>query len=362
MRKKLTQKMRQKETMQKPKKDAIESRLQVARRDPGEASAPGLFRCFDRKARIAYEVNGEKTYEMHALTKEDKENGIIRPYRLRLRDGKSIPILVNSSYNVEWDHAGAVLFFAVAEGLEWLDLKIYKGLLAMAYTAGIMVDSNSQGKNQKEIHEGFEYSGSGLHESVIAVGGYRELARAIGYTGSIGGATISNIKSSISRLGRVRVTVTTKDEKTSFNMIAYSSLKEERLTIGLNLRVVAILQNGNAAGFTHIDLNELRQIDCAVTGLIHAKLESHLSPGASHKYSLRTLYRHVWLTELDMAEGKNRMRLPVIRKAVENLRALGWSATEYQEDFWEITRTKLALKSDLKSTFVNVPPSEEKEF
>lgn len=300
-------------------------------------------------------INGVPVFEKHALTKKDRDNGIIEPYRHRLREGKTIPVTKNGAYNVKWSFDAVTLLFEVAEGLEWLDLKVYKGLLAMAYLDGVTVDSDTKEASHKEVHDGFKYNGAGKPESVIAVGGYRDLARAIGYTGTIGGATVTNIKESINRLGRVRVRVTTRVEEASFNMISFSSLKAKKLTIGLNLRVAECLQNGNASGFTHVDLAELRQIDCAVTGLIHAKLEAFNSPGASHKYSIATLFEHVWAEKIDMAKSSHRMRLPVIRAATAKIANLGWSVTEYKLDLWHFIRPKITKESD-EFTVVAVNP------
>jgi hypothetical protein len=295
-------------------------------------------------------------FEKHALTKADRKNGIIEPYRNRLREGKPIPITKNRGYNVQSSFDSVTLLFEVAEGLEWLDLRVYKGLLAMAYLDGITVDSNAKEARHKEVLEGFSYEGTGKRVSVLAVGGYRDLARAIGYTGAIGGATVRNIKESINRLGRVRVKLTTRDEETSFNMISFSNLKAEKLTIGLNLRVVECLQNGNASGFTHIDLGELRKIDCAVTGLIHAKLEGFNSPGASHAYSLSTLFQHVWAEKIDMTKSSHRMRLPIIRAAVAKIADVGWSVNEYRTDLWHFKRPKIARETEeLNIVGINPP-------
>lgn len=343
--------------MIKPKKAAKpESRMQVARRDPGEAGAPGLFRHFDRRSKEPYIINGLPVFEKHALTKEDRKNGIIEPYKNRLRDGKPIPITKNRGYNVQSSFDSVTLLFEIAEGLEWLDLKVYKGLLAMAYLDGITVDSDAEEARHKEVHEGFGYEGAGKRISILAVGGYRDLARAIGYTGAIGGATVTNIKESINRLGRVRVKLTTRNEETSFNMISFSSLKAEKLTIGLNLRVVECLRNGNASGFTHIDLAELRQIDCAVTGLIHAKLEAFNSPGGTHAYSLLTLFEHVWAEKLDMTKSKHRMRLPVIRAAADKIGDLGWIVDQYRTDIWRFTRPKISKETEELNIAVVNPP------
>jgi hypothetical protein len=329
----------QKPKTQVPKKD---SALQTARRDPGDSGAPGLFRHFDRSTKVAYKINDEAIYVMHALTAKDREDGKIEAYRPRLRDGKKIPVKVNTGYHVKYTYDKVVLEFIVAEGLEWLDLKVYKGLLAMAYANGKIVDSKSTGAVHQAIFKGFDYTGDG-NEFIFAIGSYRDLARAIGYTGSIGGSTILNIKQSIARLQRVQIVSTTAKEVESFSMISYVTLNitSEQVTVGLNPRVVECLKNGNNSGFTHLDLTELRQIDCAVTGLIHAKLEALIGPGKSHTCSIESLFKQVWGEPLDMASSTHRMRLPAIRVATSEIGALGWDVAEYRTNYWRFTRPSL---------------------
>lgn len=274
--------------MKKPKND-----LDHIRHEPGHVLAPGLFRSLKKgdykrlKLDIAYEF------------------------------GK-----------------GERLEFGGKEPLGAPELRVLQGLIAMAGPEGLLLSPEPKTESGQQLRLLLETKFDAVQaNALVAKGSFRALAKAIGY------ADIENTKSiqeSIERLWGVSVIAQKGGKRMGFRLLAsYDSDEAEgRLHVALNPRIAQAIMG--EAQHCRISLHEVRALKTDPARLVHQRLCGWIDMGKSGKTTIETLCAYVWFDEANPNAMKQR-RLS-IRKAMDELRALGWIFTEYVRGKFEIFR------------------------
>lgn len=242
------------------------------------------------------------------------------------------------------------------------DLRVLQGLVAMAAVSGpsgrgILLHPEPRTEAGQQLRSLLETKFDAISKDALVVkGSYRQLAREIGYANI---EDARSIRESIERLWKVSVIVQRDGRRMGFRILSeYASDNADgRLFVGLNPRLTdAII---GTSQHLRIELAEVRALTSDPARLMHQRLH-WINAGATQSVMLDTLCGYVWPTE--SSAGAMKKRRQTCRKALEELRSVGWKVEEYASGKFNITRpnSRPILKSSPRATLthppVNSPP------
>lgn len=273
--------------------------LTHARYDPAHCLAPGLFRSLKRG------------------------------------DRKKLKLDVKYVYGKER------IEFSGPEPLGGDDLRVMQGLVALAAVCGSngsgielrAVPTSEVGKQLRTLLD-IEDDAVSMN-AVVVKGSFRQLAREIGYADIDDSRTI---RECLERLWKVSVMVERDGQRMGFRILSsYASDEADgRLFVALNPRLAnAIIGPGQ---YLRIDMEEVRALRSDAARLIHQRLHC-VNAGEWHLFNLDTLCGYVWPEDANKEAMKKRRK--TCRKALDELRALSWSVTEYAPGKFRITRPSM---------------------
>lgn len=110
------------------------------------------------------------------------------------------------------------------------------------------------------------------------------------------------------------------------------------LYVALNPRIASAIMG--TAPYARIDLGEVRKLDSDPARLIHQRLCGWIDPGKSGGVGIETISAYVWPDDAGNKATK-RKRWTRVRKAISEIKALGWRVEEIRKDFWQIVRPRI---------------------
>lgn len=227
-----------------------------------------------------------------------------------------------------------------------LEMRVLQGIVAMAGPEGLLLeaeDKASSGGKQLMLAL-FEPSDSVVKTarekptSLIVKDSLRRLAREIGMTED--GRSIKGIKEAIRRLFGVTVFVHQGKREIGTRLLSSYASDEETgdLFVALNPRLAAAILG--RVPHARIDLAEARALESDPARLIHQRLSGWIDPGKSGEATAETLAGYAWPEEAP-TERAARARITKARKAVEEIRSIGWRIEETRKGCWRFIRPKL---------------------
>jgi hypothetical protein len=240
--------------------------------------------------------------------------------------------------NVEFNYGEMQIEFSGPEPLGADDLRVLQGLVALAAIAGesggeITISSDTKSKKGKELREGMALTGTAAAKDlVLAESTFRQFAAEIGYASDSGGV-LRLIRSCIERLWKVSIIVKQDGRREGFRILSGYASGAGGLCVSLNPRIAAAIVGGRHA---RIDMAEVRALKSDQARLLHQRLCGFVDPGKGHKVVAATLCGYVWHGACG-GEGSRR-RLQVLKKALLELKQMGWEIEEYSRGRFDIRR------------------------
>lgn len=228
------------------------------------------------------------------------------------------------------------------------DLRVLQGLIAMAAISGdggrgIMLRPKPMSEVGEELRTRLELKWDAIEQDALVVkGSIYELAREMGYAGGGGGSQFQTIRTSIERLWAVSVIVEREGWRQGFRILAdyASDAKDEQIFVALNPRLAEAVVGRRHA---RIDMAEVRALRSDPARLVHQRLCGWIDPGKSGRVTLDTLCDYVWPE--GAAPEALKKRRQTARKVLAELVAVGWTASEYAKEKWEIKRSETKRES-----------------
>ncbi len=269
--------------------------LTHARHDPAHCLAPGLFRSLKR---------GDRKY-----------------FKL----------------DVKYDYGEKQqLRFVGFEPLDAQDMRMLQGIVALSGPKGIVLEPEPSTDCGRQLRLMLETKlDAERADALVVKGTLGGLMREIGYL-TDGAAARQDLKDSLRRMSNVTVFVSEGQREASFHLLSYVFDEADgSLFIALNPRVTeAIL---GRRGFTRIDMHEVRALKSDPARLLHQRLCGWISPGKPRVVELDTLCMYVWPDKNDNTNTV-KTRRQTVRKAMLELKGLGWDITECGKNKFEINR------------------------
>lgn len=231
--------------------------------------------------------------------------------------------------------------FSGPEPLGSDDLRVLQGLIAMAAVSGesgrgIMLSHATESDAGRQLRQALDLRGEAVSKDVmVAQCSYKHLAREIGYAES--GKNIKAIKACVERLWKVSVIVQHGTKRQGFRILseyASDSSSDGRLFVALNHRIAEAITGKR--GYAYINMDEVRAIKADPCRFIHQRLSGQIAPGQSQRVGLATLALYAWPDTAHHEAMKKRYQRT--RKALDELRALGWTVDEYAKSKFLIAR------------------------
>ena len=174
----------------------------------------------------------------------------------------------------------------------------------------------------------------------------REIARAVGL--STGGPTLRLIQRELRRLGATTVEMLRPAMRgggpagltmAQSRLLAWGVTQSGAVYVALNPRLTeAIAGRGQ---HVRLSLREIRRLRSAASRLIHQRLAGWIRHGETRRVAVDTLAGYVWPGQPKSSSGV-RMRRLRVRKALDELVAVGWKVDEAagRRGVYEITRPR----------------------
>ena len=281
--------------------------LTHARHEPGHVLAPGLFRSLGRGDRKRQKLD------------------------------------------VTYMHGADQLEFKGFEPLGADDMRVLQGLVAMAGPGGLMLrDDDTLAENAKQLMLDLFTPPDAIveagrkPETIVVRDSFRRLAREIGLIE--GGDTIKRIRTCIERLVGVTVFVQVGKRRTATRLLSGYASDEGTgdLYVALNPRLTAAIMGDRQ--HIRIEMSEVRGLNTDPARLLHQRLCGWIDPGKSGRVSLDKLCGYVW-PEPALTDSSVRKRRATIRKALTEIRRVGWRVSEGDAGMCLIARPSMDATS-----------------
>lgn len=229
---------------------------------------------------------------------------------------------------------GQKIEFSGPEPLGADDLRVLQGLVALGGPEGKILTPTPKKSTGIELRQLLELRwGATSEDAIVVEASYRRLAKEIGYSQI---DCIKPIKVCIERLWKVSVIVQYGNQRRGFRLLA--DYRSDSATQGFHIALNPLLADSIFGKQRHIRISmaEVRALKGEAARLIHQRLCGWINPGSSRTVQLSTLCEYVFPTKA--SASTTRKRLSRIRLSLEELRAIGWTITEYSKGRFEILR------------------------
>lgn len=233
------------------------------------------------------------------------------------------------------------------EPLGVTDLRVLQGLVAMT-TSQLPIEGGvsrllRDGRMQRK---GLKMAGDALLQDTVAAR-FRltTFAQAIGYVRP-GQSTLARLREAIVRLSAVTVLSRQPCFSGSYHILSgyFEDTNTGEVVVGLNPVLTAAVLGKNE--FLRVDLSEVRRLKSDAARLIHSRLH-WINQGAIRKVNMETLCGYIYANTPATPSGLANRKVAV-RKAIAELRGLGWDATEYKTGSFTIRRPIIKRKARSK--------------
>lgn len=220
------------------------------------------------------------------------------------------------------------------------DLRVLQGLVALAgvedYSAIIEpVAATGEGNTLRTL---LEPRWAANQQSILVVkSSLRKLAKEIGYANP---RDTNTVRRCVERLWKVSVITQVAGQRSGFRLLAnyVSDTQTDGLFVALNpMLTYAIMGNGR---HVRIDMTEVRRLKGSIARLLHQRLCAWVDGGQSRTVQLDTLVAYVFPDEA--CTVTHRKRQARVRKALDEMTALGWSICEHSKRRFTIGRPALS--------------------
>lgn len=268
--------------------------LTHARHDPAHCLAPGLFRSLRR---------GER--------KKQK-------------------------LDVSYRYGDVELRFVGFEPLDGQDMRLLQGVIALAGPCGNILSSEPCSETGRKLRTLLAPTADAASADAIVIKStLSKLMREVGYK-TDGAESRSDMKASLLRMSNVTISAKKGTRTESFHLMSHGFDEATgELHVALNPRVAEAVV-GSAKGFTHIDMNEVRSLQSDPARLAHQRLCGWIAPGKAGKAEIDTICDYVWPDPAKPEAIKKRRQ--AARRALDEIRGLGWSVEEYSNGKFVICR------------------------
>lgn len=249
----------------------------------------------------------------------------------------------NLKLDVTYRYGSSTIRFWGPEPLGADDMRILQGLVAMSAVCG----SNGRGivlYPEPRTAEGQQLRllletrfDAVTSEALVVKGSYRQLAREIGYADIESGTAFRNIRDCIERLWAVSVIVEQAGKRQGFRILSEyrSDDIEGSLFVALNPRLADAVMGRTQ--YLRVDMCEVRNLKSDPARLLHQRLH-WINAGTTKPVTLDTLCSYAWPDECSPATM--RQRRVIARKALEELKGIGWTVEQYAPGKYNIGRPK----------------------
>lgn len=305
----------------------------LAKHDPATCAVNGLFRTYAPGDYVEVK-NGELQHEIDEGGNQIHDEG-----------AKSKPKRQRPGYTVKHTFNNVHIEYVVPIGLGADDLKVFQGLIALA-THELdtkVLKSLTASQDGRELRKLFNLEGeSGELDCMEVRTTYYQLAKEIGYKNPDGGSVIQQIESCLKRLFCVTVFISDKQEcqkYAGYRLVSRLVGKDKSIVVGLNPSIAtAVMNGGTGAGYTHINMAEVRQIKADGTRILHQRLCQMIRLGAYHSYSVDSLCSYIWPEPAEPKSQKCRQRQSAVKKFLQEISTCEWKIEETRHNIFKITR------------------------
>lgn len=236
--------------------------------------------------------------------------------------------------DVTYQYGEETLRFIGFEPLGADDLRFLQAIVAFSGPKGLLLDAEPKTDIGRQLRLFLDPRMDAAEKDALVI--KESAARLLAEVGlSDGGKNIRSLKESLRRMANVTVIVSSGPREASFHLLSYALDEEDgRLLIAVNPRIAECVLGRRP--YTRIEMAEVRALKSDAAALIHQRLCGWIDPGKRGRIELDALCGYVWP---DTASGSTmRMRRKKVREALAELRAAGWTVTEYVEGKFEIKR------------------------
>ncbi|UDN22984.1 replication protein C [Aeromonas veronii] len=235
---------------------------------------------------------------------------------------------------------GNQIEFSGPEPLGADDLRVLQGLVALA---GLESQSNeiepvAVSETGAILRDLLDLRWAANQQRVLVVrSSLRKLAKEVGYANP---RDTNTVRCCIERLWKVSVIAKVAGQRSGFRLLAnyVSDTQTDGLFLALNpLLTYAIMGNGR---HVRIDMTEVRHLNGSIARLLHQRLCARVDCGQKRAVQLDTLVAYAFPDEVSTAT--HRKRQSRVRKALDELTALGWSICEHAKGRFTIGRPALS--------------------
>lgn len=235
---------------------------------------------------------------------------------------------------------GEVCFrFWGPEPLGATDLRVLQGVVALAtHELPRQGGVESMLRDGRLRSVGLKFDGDVSKEKTIAVRFMiTTFAQLIGYVRP-GQATLARLRQSIDRLSAVTVLVQRPGIRASYHLLSgyFEDTRTGEVVVGLNPSGTAAVLGKTE--FLRVDFEEIRGLKSDAARLIHSRLH-WINQGAVRQISLETLCKYVYAETLATPSALSN-RKETVRKAIQELRDIGWGVTEIKAGTISVHRPK----------------------
>ena len=233
--------------------------------------------------------------------------------------------------NVIYKHGeNEFIEFSGPEPLGADDMRILQGLVAMAGPHGIILSPEPTADGPRQLRLLLDLPHPELtgakEDALVVKDSYRRLAREVGYKED-SGTRFRAIRACLERLWKVSIIVQSGTRRMGFHLLSSYASDDEtgHLFVALNPRITAAVLGKRP--YARLELAEIRALSSDPARLLHQRLCGWIDPGKSGRAELDTLCEYVW--PKPASPGAMRKRRWGVRKAMGELRGIGWPIEEY---------------------------------
>lgn len=215
------------------------------------------------------------------------------------------------------------------------DMRVLQGVVALSGPNGIVLEPSPIDKETNQLRMKLVTEEEAINEDGrLLSSSLADLCKLIGLSG--GGESNRLILASLERLHNVSVKLVTEENGRLCTRISrilsysYSEVtkdySEGRVKVAIN-PIIARSVVGDKR-YIKINLAEVRALKTDAAVLIHQRLCGWIDIGKERSVSMEKLFEYVWHDATDITQDGIKYRRKTIRKAIEELRSIGWHINE----------------------------------
>jgi len=234
--------------------------------------------------------------------------------------------------DVTYDYGNERVRFVGFEPLGADDMRLLQTLVAYSGPSGILLRPDPQTDAGRQLRLFLDPRLEAAEQDALVV--KEPLTRILCEMGlTDGAANLRAIRQSLTRMSSVSVIVQRQQATSSYHLLSYT-MDDGRILVALNPRITRAVLGDTS--YAQIEMSEVRQLGTDVARLIHQRLCGWVDPGQSASATIDTIASYAWP---DPAQGgAMRVRRSRARRALDELRCIGWTIDQYARGKYRITR------------------------